>query len=81
VIKPEPLRIAILNNFSSSMTISRARVKEGNDLVEWAQQTGLVEPPIDNGDGTVVLSVFGDTLVSDSEKTFTRLWVQVDSLN
>ena len=56
-------------------------VEAGSDLVEWAQQTGLVEPPIDNGDGTVVLSVFGDTLVSDSEKTFMRLRVQVDSLN
>jgi hypothetical protein len=29
----------------------------------------------------VVLRVFGDTLVSDSEKTFTRLWVQINSLN
>ena len=56
-------------------------VEAGSDLVEWAQQTGLVEAPIDNGDGTVVLRVFGDTLVSDSEKTFMRLRVQVDSLN
>ena len=56
-------------------------VEAGSDLVEWAQQTGLVEAPIDNGDGTVVLRVFGDRLVSDSEKTFMRLRVQVDSLN
>ena len=56
-------------------------VEAGSDLVEWAQQTGLVEAPVDNGDGTVVLRVFGDTLVSDSEKTFMRLRVQVDSLN
>ncbi|MDA8969837.1 hypothetical protein N9F52_02815, partial [Akkermansiaceae bacterium] len=56
-------------------------VEAGSDLVEWAQQTGLVEAPIDNGDGTVVLRIFGDTLVSDSEKTFMRLRVQVDSLN
>ena len=50
------------------MTISRARVGAGSDLVEWTQQTGLVEAPIENGDGTVVLRVFGDTLVPAPRK-------------
>ena len=56
-------------------------VEASGNLVQWAQQTGLVEPPVDNGDGTVLLKVFGDKLVSDSTKEFMRLRVQVNPLD
>lgn len=52
-------------------------VEACGDLVQWTSQTGQVEPPADNGDGTTLLKIFDSEAVSDAAKRFIRLKVQV----
>jgi hypothetical protein len=56
-------------------------VEACGDLVQWTSQTGQVEPPADNGDGTTLVKIFDSEAVSGATKRFMRLKVQVASGN
>ncbi|MEN8864635.1 MAG: lamin tail domain-containing protein [Akkermansiaceae bacterium] len=56
-------------------------VEACGDLVEWDLQSGMVEPPADNGDGTMLFKIFDSEAVSNVSKRFIRLRVQVTSSN
>lgn len=56
-------------------------VESCDDLVQWVSQTGLVEDPSDNADGTVLRKVFDSQAVTDVMNRFMRLRVGVISSN